>query len=390
MAKSSAPQFPTYLDIVLFLNEDNTLEERIPLVVSSEEELSSIVSRLTLLQDIYYVSSLANIVEVRDDSIYQDKLNSLNSRDIRWSRYNFFIVLLIDFIKTHKEYLADFRSYDNVEEIQNLKGKALHTRVEMLGEPYVTRFHVLNILYKLNHPKDIANLSEPINICVFSYISFVEAVKSMLNFVTDKLLDLQKDRNNWQAYSSRVMKYYNKNKYKTSIIANYFGEGRKCAMIAEITTLANRVNEYLVFSGVYYEPAVMNQINDLKKLRLFKHHTFITATDKIEFFFDDNRKMSLKEVKDFKQAHPGNIIQNENVLFSCCERKMIAEGHWNNCRKYRMIIKFAPCVKCSPILFQHLTQYNGSIYFGTFDISKGCGKTNFWICAENIYKHLHP
>ena len=51
-------------------------------------------------------------------------------------------------------------------------------------------------------------------------------------------------------------------------------------------------------------------------------------------------------------------------MFSCCERKTIADFCWDNCLSFEMFVKYKPCELCKYPINEFKKKYNGNIYHG--------------------------
>lgn len=327
---------------------------------------SSTTDLLGLLQDTFYVTHWLNILEENYNLITKEELDE---RDNYWYIFIWVWYRFIEIIQHNYHQITNNQSSMEYEVLQEMHSENYLHFIENMGEPYITRYKLYEVVSLLVPSNRFSHLSLANIICDFN--SFVKFWNKSLKLLPALLTKIQHYK------VERLRKQFNKiidanslnNEYKR-FKNKYLQEGKdKCFSMTTVTKKDGTKKDLLCFCGVpEFDPnskiskAIDLIVNEIKNNRKYYDPERVTAKDSIRYYIDHKTYITYVQATHFSCFSNNPIF---NRMFSCCERKTFAHyDEWSECVSYTMVVKYPPCELCNFPVIQHCNKYNGHIIPG--------------------------
>lgn len=316
---------------------------------------------LRILQDTFYVTHLANISHEKDSD---GKNDELDERDNNWSIFRWVWYNFTDFLRDNLNEIRIFQNSDELEILSKKKGREYTQFVKEMGQPFVARYnlYIFSLLfwsknYILRHFGSCTEI-----IC--EQRMFLQFWNGVLTFLSESVRDIQKtDVESLMSKFEKILKAPDKKADYTKFYKDYLGEEGGCFSLTMVKKKDKSREDILCFSGLkdYTEDSNIGKaIKKIKDNGGFKHPKVIKVKDDIRYDLMCGFNISYVEAKKCKLFASGKY----NRMFSCCERKTIADYTWDDCNSYEMIVKYAPCELCIAPISKHNYLYHGKVIHG--------------------------
>lgn len=318
---------------------------------------------LAILQDTFYITNLASI---RDEIKLEDLKEELDKRDsiwniFRWIWYKFTIFL-------HNNY-NKLRIYINSEEsivLSKKKGNSYKQFVEGMGEPFAARYNLYSftlLFWSRNYiRKNFGSLTD----IICKSQKFIRFWNEIMNFLSEIVWDIQKSdvtklKSKFEKALDNRKEEAEYNKFKKKYLQELGG----CFSLTMVEKKDKSREDILCFSGLKDYPENSKIGKAIKKIKDdggFQHPKVVKVSNKIKYDLICGLYITYGDAQ--KCCAFSTDRKKYSRMFSCCERKTIADYNWNKCASYTMIVKYAPCELCNEPVRKHNELYNGSVLHG--------------------------
>jgi hypothetical protein len=309
---------------------------------------------LDVLQDFYYVTHFEDLHK-NDNKIYE----RLYCCDECWSLLNAFWRELLLLIKENGQYLNDERNYESAEYKIIRYDNEFKKFIYDLKEPFITRYHVYKLfkpIYSIYNPK--INHSTDILFNIKDFQEFWNFGIYLLSFTLFKI----------QIASVNELKQLLKKITKEKIYYQFrrkYIHRNSCFSLTRILLKGNKKKDLLCFSGIDRDDinneTIKKAIDKIMRSSIFSNSYLVSDSDDIRYYLSKTKYITYGDAKFCKRKYG---LKYEYRMFSCCERKTIADFCWDNCLSFEMFVKYKPCELCKYPINEFKKKYNGNIYHG--------------------------
>lgn len=317
---------------------------------------------LGILQDTFYVTHLANI---RYDKEQEDNNDELDKRDYYWNLFRWVWYNFTDFLRNNFNEIRVFQDSEAGEILSKKKGNGYNQFVEGMGAPFVARYQLYSYTLLFWSKNFIRKKFGSCTDIICNYQKFMRFWAGVLNFLSESVRDIQEgDLDNLKSKFEKILDNHEKKAEYDDFKDKYLQEGGSCFSLTIVKKKDGSRQDVLCFSGLkdYAENSNIGKaIKKIKKDGGFQNPQVVKVTDKIRYDLICGLSIS------YGKAQKCSVFSKTgryNRMFSCCERKTIADYPWNDCASYTMIVKYAPCVLCKEPVRKHNVLFNGIVLHG--------------------------
>ena len=320
---------------------------------------------LGILQDIFYVTSYAII---RYDKESGSPKSELDKRDNNWGIFRWIWYNFTDFLRENFNEIRIPQNSDKSEILSKIEGAGYAQFVREMGQPFMARYnlYVFSLLFwsKNYILKNFGSCTDII--CNFRL--FMQFWNGILAFLSNSVEDLQvDDEENLKSKFEKILNNPNSKAEYRKFKKNYLKEKGGCFSLTMVDKKDGSRQDVLCFSGLQDYPDDSPIGKAIKKIKVkggFKNPYVVHVTDYIRYDLICGKYICYGEAKNCKFFSNN---REYNRMFSCCERKTIADYDWEDCASYTMIVKYEPCKLCQKAVTKHNKSYNGRVLHGKKD-----------------------
>lgn len=337
------------------------------------------VSLLEIIRDVNLITQFEILLNEYDKDEIQ---NEFSERDKFWNIYIEILRELLRISYNNSKAIVNTQDYENMEILFEKKGWHYSSYVDQMGEPFITRykiFHILSLLYTRPYIRN--NYGGCSDIICYANI-FSQFWNDSVEKLSKLELSIQEDEvANLKSIFSKItdsMIYQNK-------FNNRYIDSNGCFLKANVIDKTGNDQDILCFSGIKQPDGNDYLSLAIKKIAnsgVFHNPYLVKVNDKIRYYISPKKYITLGDAKSFGPV-------SSPRMFSCCERKTFADYDWSNCRSYKMIIKYEPCILCALSVQKHTTKYHGTISCGKHKQGASLDKDKFDSIAQEIYDSMH-
>lgn len=351
---------------------------------------------LSILQDTFYITNLASF---RDENILEDLKRELNERDSNWNVFRWiwrkFTILL-------RNNYNELKKRTNSEEsiaLSKKKGNGYRQFVDSMGEPFAARYKLYSYSLTFWSRNFIRKNFGSCTDIICSFQKFTLFWTGVLNFLSESVRDIQKDDvENLKLKFEKILNNHEKKAEYDDFKEKYLQQVGGCFSLTMVERKDKSRQDVLCFSGLYDFSENSNIGKAIKKIEEdggFQNPKVVKVSNNIKYDLICGLDITYGEAQNCSVFSANR--KKYNRMFSCCERKTIADYAWNDCASYKMVVKYAPCELCKEPVRKHNELYKGSVLhgkstkplksIGEFDKLAKCMCSNF--CPLRIhFPHL--
>lgn len=328
---------------------------------------------LDILQEVYYVTHFAENNKTDERLYYCDKC---------WNELNVFWRQLLQFIREREEHLDNEKNYEYTDNHFIKDDNEFQNYIKNLGEPFITRYHFYKFFkfiysiynYKISYNSDI----------VYNINEFRRFWNTSMYLVSSTLFRIQISSVN---ELKQLLKKITKEKIYYQFRRKYIHRN-SCFSLTKVLLKGNEKKDILCFSGIdINNETIKKAIDKIMRSSIFSNSYLVSDSDDIRYYLSNTKYITYGDAKSCKRKYG---LKYENRMFSCCERKTIADFNWDNCLSFEMFVKYKPCELCKYPINELKKNYNGNIYHGIkCNPLKREKKKEFQEKARKIYNMIH-
>lgn len=329
---------------------------------SGNSDVESSNELLGILQDTYYVTHLASI---RYEKGLEDSNGKIDERDNYWSSFRWVWYNFTNFLRNNFSEIRIFQDSAAGEILSKKKGRSYRQFVQEMGLPFEARYNLYIFSLLFWSPNYILKYFGRCTDIICKHRVFMRFWNGILTFLSDSVRDLQKDDvENLKSKFEKILNDPDKKAEYTKFNREYLREKGGCFSLTMVDKKDGSRQDVLCFSGLQDYPANSNLGKAIKRIKEeggFQNPYLVQITNKIKYDLLCGLYISYGKAKKCSFFSKNGVY---NRMFSCCERKTIADYNWNDCASYTMIVKYAPCELCKEPVRKHNKLYSGRVLHG--------------------------
>ena len=361
------------------------------LLFTENDEYQKSTALLEMLQDVFYVTQLDHISgqhiesEIEPNAFISNDI-ILNHRDDAWDILIGYFDDLLSKIHNNYDLLINDAVSQAKDTLLNLVGVHYADFIRYsMNEVFFFRYEIYSFLKELI-PWSLRrkhNLSRCTDIVCDG--------RAFQNFFNLSLNWIEETQRKIQTYESedleRLLNYLSR-RYHLGKLRNKYLNKKSCGCFSKtlVHEIDNSYTNVLCFSGAE-EPKdkLKEDIEKIAKCGYFGKYHLVRISDDIKYHLSETQFITLGEANRSGLYDSGSYGR----MFSCCERKTFANYDLNNCRAFRMIVKYAPCILCKQEVKMYVNGRNKRLISGcpTGSIAR---LDEYNELANKIYKMFHP
>ncbi len=353
---------------------------------------------LGILQDVFYVTRLDWLDRRKKANKDSEEIQVLNQRDDYWNILRFIWNKLMNLIYDN---LEDFKKDESSEDLNKTPRKnswSEETFFSSLGQPFALRYEIyrlLSIFTASKNPREIARI-------VGNFDKFVEFWNKSMDRFSLMVQRIQKYKvDKLERHFDNILKKYGNDQEYKKFNKEFLQEGcfskmtvlRRSSGRTQDVLCFNGVNEYDINSSeigkAIYKIKIHGNFKDPIVIGFPEGKTSISTIEipkNIRYDLIGGRFILYKDALKYSCFSSTKLF---NRMFTCCERKTFAGyNHWKDCKKFRMVIKLAPCELCVNQVVEYRKRYGGEpLIIGRNKNKSLPNKYLYDILANCIYIH---